>query len=430
MTGSSIFSGRMLVGWIAAAVVTFAASLFFIGWGGVSKSGSETVGPSTFSRSAIGHAGLAEALRVLGVPVVKSQYNSREKLGQGGLLVIAEPGGGLDLQERVGTLLEAKTVLLVLPKWRGTPSDKHAGWIGYAQLVPEIAADQILNLAVARAEIARVGTADAWSKTELGHAPSLVSPVQVIHGGGLRPIVADGDNILVGELADRGRRLWVLADPDVIENHGIGEGDNAAFAAALVNALRSGEGNVVFDETVHGYVARPAGPLRLMVQFPFVLVTLQGLAAIALLLWATLGRFGVPEMAPPALGSGKQGLVENSAKLLDFAGHHRRVVRRYVQATLRDVARQLHAPRGLSESALLDWLQRVARARDGDIDCAALYRETEAVVEGRRGGIAALIPIARDIHKWKREILDGPAGDSRDYRGRAERGAEGRRRAG
>jgi hypothetical protein len=428
MTG--IFSGRMLIGWLAAAVLTFAASLFFMGRGDSEKSGADSVGPSAFSKSAIGHAGFAETLRALGLAVVKSQYNSREKLGEGGVLVIAEPSGGIGALDSVGELLDAKTVLLVLPKWRGLPSDQHAGWIGYAEPVPDVLVDQVLNLAVAQARVGRVDSAPAWSKNDLGHDPTLVSPVQVIRGGSLRPIVASGDDVLLGELAEKGRRLWILADPDVIENHGIGEGENAAFAVALVKALRTGEGRVVFDETIHGFVARPDNPLRLMFQFPFVVVTLQGLMAIALLLWATLGRFGAPETAPPALSSGKQGLVENAAKLLGYAGYHQRMVRRYVQACLRDVARQLHAPRGLSESALLEWLRRVGEARGADVDCVALYRETEGIVESRRGGIAPLIPVARGIHRWKREILDGPARNSRDYRGRADGGAEGRRRAG
>jgi len=216
MTGSSIFSGRMLIGWISAALLTFAASLFFMGRGDDSKSGGDSIGPSTFSSSAIGHAGFAEVLRTLGMSVVKSQYNSREKLDEGGLLVIAEPGTTLGLLDRVGPLLEAKTVLLVLPKWRGTPSDKHDGWIGYAELVSAVTAEQVLNLAVARAEVARLETAPPWSKNALGHEPTLASPLQVIHGGQLRPIVAAGDDVLVGDLADRGRRLWVLADPDAI----------------------------------------------------------------------------------------------------------------------------------------------------------------------------------------------------------------------
>src|SRR5262249_40703345 len=152
-------------------------------------------------------------------------------------------------------------------------------------------------------------------------------------------------------------------------------------------------------------------------QFPFVIVTLQGLMAVALLLWATLGRFGAPETAPPALGSGKQALVESAAKLLGFAGYQPRMVRRYVQAALRVAARHPHALRGLSESPLLDWLQRVGQARGADVDCVALYRETEGITESRRGSIAPLIPVARGIHRWKREILDGPAGNSRSHRG-------------
>lgn len=430
MSNTPVFSGRMLIGWVAAAVVTFAASLYFMTREDNGANGSDAVGPSSFSRSAIGHAGLAETLKRLGVPVAKSKFNSREKLGDGSLLVIAEPSGAIASQDSVGTLLNAKTVLLVLPKWRGTPSDRHAGWLGYADLLPTIAADQILNLAVAQATVARRPTVEAWGTNELGETPSPSLPVQLMRSTRLRPIVADGADILVGEIAERGRRLWVLADPDLIENHGIAVGDNAAFAVALINALRGREGSVVFDETVHGYVARPASPLRLLFEFPFVVASAQGLIAVALLLWATMGRFGPPETAPPALRSGKRGLIENAAKLLGFAGHQQRMVRRYVQATIRDAARQLHAPRGLSDAALLEWLRRVGEARNADIDCLAVCRETDAIVESRRGGIAPLIPIARDIHKWKREILDGPSGSSRDRGGRPGRSTEGRRRPG
>jgi len=402
MSESSLFSGRMLVGWVAAAVVTFAASIYFMSREDSGDSGSDAVGPSSFSRSAIGHAGLAETLKRMGISVVKSKFNSREKLGEGSLLVIAEPSGALSSQDSVAALLDAKIVLLVLPKWRGIPSDQHTGWLGYAELLPERAPDQVLNLAVAQAEVTRRPTVDAWETNSLGVTPTPVSPVQLMRSSRLRPVVADGEDILVGELVERGRRLWVLSDPDVIENHGIVQGDNAAFVLALIDALRWRKGSVVFDETVHGYVARPASPMRLLFEFPFVVTTALGLIALALLLWATMGRFGPPETAPPALRSGKRGLIENAAKLLGFAGHQRRMVRRYVQATIRDAARQLHAPRGLSDAALLDWLRRVGQARNADIDCLAVYRETDTIVESRRGDIAPLIPIARDIHKWKR----------------------------
>ena len=130
----------------------------------------------------------------------------------------------------------------------------------------------------------------------------------------------------------------------------------------------------MFDETVHGFVGEPANPLLLLFRFPFVMATIQGAIAIALLLWATLGRFGAPQPAPPPLSAGRQGLLENIAKLVEFTGHQEVMIRRYVLETVRDVARQLHAPRELSTAALIGWLQRVGAARGVAIDCGAADR--------------------------------------------------------
>jgi hypothetical protein len=221
--------------------------------------------------------------------------------------------------------------------------------------------------------------------------------------------------MLVGELIDRKGKVWVLADPDVIANHGISHPDNATLAVALINSLRSGEGNVVFDETVHGFVVRPVGAFLLLFRFPFVLATLQGLLAVILLLWATLGRFGAPRTSPTALSAGREGLLQNMAKLAEFTGHQDVMVKRYVHETVRDVAATLHAPRGLSGGDLMAWLQRVGLARGVTIDCeAALARAAESKAAGR-ANVPALVRLAGEIYQWKGEIVDGrsrhPGGD-------------------
>ena len=161
------------------------------------------------------------------------------------------------------------------------------------------------------------------------------------------------------------------------------------------------DGNVVFDETLHGYVARPTSPVKLLFQFPFVFATAQGALAVALLLWATLGRFGAPAPVAAGLDAGKLALVENTARLLDFAGHQRMMVRRYLQAALRDVARELRAPRGLSDDALVDWLKRIGAARGVATDIGAVYREVETGAEPAR-----FTAIAATTHQWKREIIE------------------------
>jgi hypothetical protein len=175
------------------------------------------------------------------------------------------------------------------------------------------------------------------------------------------------------------------------------------------------DGVVVFDETVHGYLAKPLSPFLLLFSFPFVVATLQGLIALALLLWATMGRFGAPQPVPPPLSAGRGGLLQNMAKLIELNGHQQIMVRRYVRETVRDVARQLHAPRGLSGAALLAWLQRVSTARAVEIDCRALMEGADKLGARQRRDSSLLVRLARDAHRWKREILDGRSRHPRNH---------------
>jgi hypothetical protein len=431
MNGASLFSRRLLTVWIVAAALTFAISLYFMG----SKDQGDTVGPSAFSRSAIGYAGIAEVLRKLGIDVVKSRYDSLGKLTPGSVLVIAEPRPSPATERTIRTLLKADTILLILPKWTGEPSQKKSGWLGKAELLSRGDPAWVLHFVAPRADVTRANQA-SWTTNTLGVTPTLKAPIQLMRGGGLRPIVGDSDGMLLGEVsqgngqflllsdplkplqrgaaATRKRTVWVLADPDVIANHGFAATGNAALAVTMIKHLLAGSGRVVFDETLHGFVSEPAGPLALLFRFPFVVATIQGAIAIALLLWATLGRFGAPQPAPPPMSAGRLGLLQNIAKLVEFTGHHEVMIRRYVFETVRNVARQLHAPRGLSTPALVSWLQRVGAARGISTDCSALISETESLADGRRRSPASLVRLARDIHRWRGEIVDGRTRHPRD----------------
>ncbi len=414
MNGEPIFSRRLFMGWIAGAVVLFAASLFLMGSSG-EQSGPDSTGASTFSRSAIGHAGIAEVLTRLGIPVVKSRYNSLEKLSDGSLLVIAEPRTARQSEEEIRTLLKADDILLVLPKWIGLPSKQTDGWL--RQVVERLPGEPqwALRLVAPRAEVVRETGDVTWTTNALGLTPSLASPIQLMSGPGLRPIIGGERGMLLGEISDRGRRIWVLSDPDVISNHGLAREGNAALAVAIIKRLRSGDGSVVFDETVHGYLAKPSSPFMLLFRFPFVVATVQGLIAVALLLWATMARFGAPQSAPPPLSAGRGSLLQNMAKLIEFTGHQPVMVARYVQETVRDVARQLHAPRELAGAGLIAWLQRVGGARGVEVDCGALMRGADELGTTRRRDPSSLVRLARDTHRWKGEILDGRSRHPRDH---------------
>jgi len=413
MSEAPTFSRKLLLGWIAGAVVIFAASMYLMG--GKEQEGPDNTGASTFSRSAIGHAGIFDVLQRLDIPVIKSSSNSLDRLGRGGVLVLAEPNAALRKDDAITQLLKAERVLFVLPKWFGIRSERHPGWLRLVRQRGTFEAKSALSLLVPSMDVVHEEGTVQWTTNELGLAPNVRSPTQLISGTGLRSIIGSDRGMLVGQLTERNRTVLVLADPDVISNHGLAREGNAALAVALIKRLRGPNGTVVFDETIHGYTGSAENPFSLLFRFPFVIATVQGLIAVALLLWATLARFGAPQSVPPPLTAGRAGLLQNMAKLIAFTGHQQVMVRRYVEETFRHVARQLHAPRTLTGDALVAWLKRVGGARGVTVDCSALMQQArELGVAGRRDQ-ASLVRLARDTHRWQGEMLDGRSRHPRDH---------------
>jgi hypothetical protein len=418
-------NSRAVVIWLVVLIVlAFATVLFFVNGGGQR---TDTVGASAFSRSAIGYAGIADVMHRVGVRVVKSRGDSVANVNPQGVLVVAEPGTSATPQ-LMSSLLNARTVLLILPKWTGVASSRHAGWIDSIISVPESTARRAAQ--VGGIEIVRIRAAPVWTHNEIGRVPVFSNNVQLIKSSRLRPVIGSDGGMLVGEQRSGARRLWVLADPDVIANYGLGSPANAEFSVALINALRGEDGNVVFDEMVHGFTAAGTSPLAILFQFPFVLVTVQGAAAVALLLWATMRRFGAPIAPPPPLQAGKRGLIETTANLFADARHRPIILQRYIREIVQDVGRQMHAPAGLGEGALVEWLRRVGRSRAVEADCGEILRRADELAATGRGGTGALAALARDIFRWKREVTDGVPGYSRPDRNDPERDRQGRRRAG
>ena len=315
MSNQPLFASRLLIVWVTAAVSVFAISLYFIG---SSPLGVEGTGPGTYSRSAIGYAGLAEVLQQVGIPVVQSRSSSLDKLSPGSVLVVAEPLPDTRSQATAGALVKADKVLLVLPKWSGQPSRDRPGWLAAAALQPPLVPDQTLRLVAPRGQVLRIDHSVTWSTNALELAPQIEQPIQLVSGAALVPVIGAAEGVLLGEMRQGGRRIWVLADPDILADHSLARGDNAALAVAIFEALRQDDGKAVFDETIHGIQVQPESPLRLLFRFPYAIAAAQALLAAALLLWATLGRFGAPQAAPVPLQSGREGLLRNSAMLLDF----------------------------------------------------------------------------------------------------------------
>jgi len=69
-----------------------------------------------------------------------------------------------------------------------------------------------------------------------------------MRGDKLVPIIGSADGMLVGEITERNRKIWILSDPERHRQSRPRAPGNAALATALINRLRTGKGTVVFDE--------------------------------------------------------------------------------------------------------------------------------------------------------------------------------------
>ncbi len=412
MADGAPFATRTVWWLIAVGALSFAGASIFT----VLDDRVRSTAADTFSVSAIGHRALVETLERLDVPVIVSRYRSAEKARSGTVLVVAEPTNRALSDAEFESLFDAPNVLYVLPKRRGEPADDNPAWLRSVDWVDLGDVERALRVVHSGGRIQRHDGRVRWATNRLGPNPEIDQP-QLIASGSLRPIVAGDGGILVGETRRGDSRIWVLSDPDILANHGLASGDNAALVVALLDGLRRPGGAVVFDETHHGFVQRPS-LWRSAFRLPFAIVSVQALIAMAVLMWAAAGRFGAPVPVPKPYKSGKAALIDNAANLVETGGLTGDVFARYVASVQRDVARRLHAPRRFDARELVDWLDRIGRARGLDETLGTLIREADDLMHRARADDARFLRVARRLNRWRQEMIDGPRSD-RDRRAAA-----------
>lgn len=422
---------RRTVGWlVGVSAVSLAAAVLFAVFGGSVRPGASS-SADTFSRSAIGHRGLVSLLERLHVPVLVSQADTARRVQGDAALVVAEPTVGASVSQqadRMTAMIDAShRALVVLPKWYGEEDPGNPQRIDRAFLLPAGEPDAVLEALGLGGSVVRLAAGDPAGapRAPLWHvdsrftlpdagppAPDLVG-AQLYHGDDLEPLIANDRGILLGRLERHGTTVWLLADPDLLSNHGLLRGDNATLAVALLDQVRDGEGTLVFDETLHGFKHEPS-PWKVLFEFPLVLATIQALLAVALLLWAATGRFGKPLPAAPPFSPGKDYLIDNTAALLGAGGHAGAALGRYLATTVQEVARALHAPPHLTAEATAGWLDGLANARGISAPrLAELERDVAQAAAARRERARRVVATARRIYRWKQEMTHGSGHSSR-----------------
>ncbi|HLQ36833.1 MAG TPA: DUF4350 domain-containing protein [Planctomycetota bacterium] len=358
-----------------------------------------SVQADSYSNSALGHRALFELLRALGRPVVQSRHAITHRGAGNALLVLAEPHLDGDLQQRLVELVAgAGKVLLVLPKRDGSGDADRPRWIGTDFELPADLATKVLQAAgitgtVQRRDAARLRASCPLPVPQIA-APQLLTPL----GG--KQLIGSAEGTLLGAYTQKGKRVYVLADPDPIANHGIDDGDNAAFAVGMLDLLRDGA-PIVLDETLHGWEQQPSVWTELG-HFPLVLLLAHLLLLLAAVLWFATGRYGSPLPVAPAIAPGNAFLIDNIAALLDHAGHAGASLQRFAADRVRTAARALHAPPLPDTGAMVLWLAQRGRA-GAQLD--QLVAEASTLASG--GDARTALALAQTIHRTTEELVHG-----------------------
>jgi hypothetical protein len=407
MAGGNVFSGRTARILTAVGVLAFVAMMVVFVFADTVLSGRPT-GANSYSDSAIGHRAFVQTLRRLGIPVLVSRHNSARKVGKTGLLIIAEPSTAPASEFMVSAALrEAGRVLYVLPKWSGIPDEKNPRWLHSVNWVTVRNVRDLLRVAASDGTVFRPNEPVRWKSDIFDVYPSVSEP-QLMRTKNLTPVISGDAGVLLGVHSSRRNDLWVLSDPDLLSNHGLGRGDNAILMARIIEKLLPIGGSVVIDETVHGFQREPSR-WRAMFEMPFVIATLMTAVAVVVLMGATTGRIGAPRQVKPPLEAGKTSLIDSTARLLQHGNNGAATLGRYFVAARRDVEERLHAPRAHEPGALTAWLDRVGENRGVRTDFRTLRRRVRNLAEGKATPLR-IAAAARLIHHWKREMIHGPGG--------------------
>jgi hypothetical protein len=362
-------------------------------------------GAHALSKSAIGYAGLRALLTARGDTVVVSRSPGRRPHG----LLILTPGVETDPKAVTAVGFEAPE-LVILPKWAPAPNMVHKGWVRRLgddwlpveminQTLPK---DLLGGLTVQRQESTKpqpVTLESAGDPIPHGvfYRTGPIESLQTVSGAGWVPVLVDQANrpVLVKK-ADQ--ELYVLADPDLMNTHGLADLATASTAVSILDAIRAPGAAVVQDVTINGFV-RARSILKLAFEPPFLGVTLSAVAVALLMALHAAARFGPAKTGGRALALGAKALADNSAGLIRLAKREPALAPAYAAQVRSAVAKVIGAPRELSGDGLDALLDRLGAARGVETTSSGLTAQARDVRTH-----ADLMRLTESLNQWKTEM--------------------------
>ena len=267
--------------------------------------------------------------------------------------------------------------LIALPKWR---SGMRLTGLGHPVLRVEPVSVTSMIKELTGDLRARLIYADR-PFTELPYQPSKgeeltaeIYGAQLLDSARCRPIIGRPGAMLLADcpLARKGkkRRVLILSDPDLLNNHGLRLGDNAFIARDLIRRF-AGDRNVIIDYSLDNWLRAPRkaakrerswADLQRFFGPPFTLLWLGAGLALCLFLWRAALRYGPVKAENTAPGASKTLAIDARARLMRLSNQDGAMIREYANARVAATATSLlgpaHARHYAAQDAFLAYIRR------------------------------------------------------------------------
>ncbi len=270
--------------------------------------------------------------------------------------------------------------LVILPKWR---SGMRLTGFGHPFLMSPRAEIQTILHQIAGTDVGPMALARRpFSDYALAADPQLKARIyaaQTFAGRGCDPIVGRAGEMLLGACplpgSEDGQKVYILSDPDLLNNHGLTLGDNAWIAAQVLPEI-AGDQRIIIDYSDQNWLTAPElvearertwDDLKRLFEPPFRALWIGAGLLLALAIWRGGVRSGPVIDIAPTLGTGKRMANRARARLMRMTDQDGAMLSDYVDTRLRARAAAVfgstYKTMGTPEEAYLKYV----RARKPDL---------------------------------------------------------------
>lgn len=389
---------------------------------------------SEYDRSPLGNKGLEVWLQAKGIAVVRSDAHVARSWSDVSLRILTLPifqseaaapraggesnAGGLEDWIYEADSYELPT-LIIMPKWRGSVSKdgiaRQSDLVDLSDLHGELGKIELSDLRLDRHgpgfEDAQPGLAPAQStRIALYQAQTFVRSSLP---GGCKELAGMPSGALIVACDDH-PDVYLLSDPDLLNNHGLALADNAAFAVSLVERLRgAGEMRPVYLDTSGEPLdserpvnegksyERSATDLKRFFAYPLSVIWGTLLVVAAICFWRGAYRFGPPLSDTSGnIEMSKTAAIEATARLLRLSGNDGRMAGQFVLHLLADKAQLLFGSSAGNQAGIARLFQRLAR--QDKAGAQALHAAAEALIE--RGHVMTRSDLHRNLETFRKML--------------------------